>query len=96
VTALPVTGFVLWRTLRNLPPLGEGGAPTAPGPVGAQALNFSTSEIVLVSAAFVVTTTLLLTFQQTFATAFYRLHESRAKPSDFSDLGEYEGEESTL
>jgi hypothetical protein len=100
VTTIPISGFVFWRTLQNLPAL-DGGAPTGPGagaggmPPGAgglQSLGFSTTEIVVVSLISLATTMLLFTFQRTFATAFYRRHEPRKRPSDFADFGDRESE----
>lgn len=110
LTTVPVTGFLLWRTFRNLPEF-QGGAPgmgpgagagmggfPAAGAGGMQGLGLSTQELLLVSLVSVATTMLLFTFQRTYATAFYRLHEPRSRPEGFADAGGFEngGEESTL
>jgi hypothetical protein len=100
VTTLPVSGFVFWRSFQNFQQFqeagGAGGAPTPgqfPGGAGAMpGFSFSTGEIVLISLISLATTMLLFTFQRTFSTAFYRLHDPRTRPEDlveeFDDAGD--------
>ncbi|SFF98229.1 hypothetical protein SAMN04488063_1019 [Halopelagius inordinatus] len=109
VTAIPITGFVVWQTFQNLPQFQEGAAPGAGAGAGAGAgqmasLGLSTQEVLLVSLVSLATTMLLFTFQRTYATAFYRMHEPRSRPEDFAETDEFDdtggfdddGEESTL
>lgn len=110
VTAIPVTGFIFWRAFQNLPQFQDGGASMGPGAGagaggfpgagagGMQGLDLSTQEILLVSVVSLATTMLLFTFQRTYATAFYRMHEPRSRPEDVAETGEFDGggEESTL
>lgn len=115
VTAIPVTGFVVWQTFQNLPQFQEGAAPGVGAGAGAGAgagqmagLGLSTQEVILVSLISLATTMLLFTFQRTYATAFYRMHEPRSRPDDFAETDEFDdtgddtggfdddGDESTL
>jgi hypothetical protein len=92
VTTLPVSGFVFWRqfqTFQQFQQAGAGGGPTPgqfPGGAGAMpGFQFSTQEILLISLISLATTMLLFTFQRTFSTAFYRLHDPRTRPEDLVD-----------
>ncbi|MFB6107880.1 MAG: hypothetical protein ABEJ82_03440 [Haloplanus sp.] len=78
---LPVTGFVLYR-LASAGAL-SGGGPGAGAGAGAggfapgataTALSLSTPEVLALSLVSVLATALFLTFQQTYAAAFYRRH----------------------
>ena len=89
LTSVPVTGFVLWRSLQRSGELaGAGGAGTGTAPggfgpmaggTGASAMGslFSTTEAVALALVTLATAMVLTTFQQTYATAFYRRHEGQ-------------------
>ncbi|MFC6826190.1 hypothetical protein [Halopelagius fulvigenes] len=100
LTTIPITGFVVWQTFQNLPQLqdgagagaGAGASAVAGGAAPMQALGFSTQEVLLVSVISLATTMLLFTFQRTYATAFYRAHEPRARPEEFAEATDFENE----
>jgi hypothetical protein len=78
VSAVPVTGLVLWRTLDRLDSIGAGPAP-GPGPTpgfGMAADLFTTTEAVAISVVSLAVTMVLATFFRTYATAFYRDHRT--------------------
>jgi hypothetical protein len=84
LTSAPVTAFVVWRSLQRSGGLSGGTGTTPgtvppgqmPGGVGGSAMGslFSPAEAVALTLVTLATATLLTTFQQTYATAFYRRH----------------------
>jgi hypothetical protein len=77
VVNLPVAGYVTLRAMENAPATPATGVPRSfaqfgPGAFGGTASPFSTPELVGLAVASLVTTSLLVTFRQTYATAFYR------------------------
>jgi hypothetical protein len=78
LVSLPVVGFSIFRTVQRLDEIGAAQPGTAPGAGGAApgagAALFSTPEVLAISAIGLLFTTLLLPFNQAFATSFYRLH----------------------
>jgi hypothetical protein len=87
-TSLPVTGFVLLRTFQNLDAAGQGvGQPSAT----AAATGLPVTEAVAVGLISLALSTLLTTFQQTYAVAFYRRHEDAGERSDIATgIGEFD------
>jgi hypothetical protein len=76
LSAVPVTGFVLWRTVQRFEDIGAGPAP-GPGPTpdtGMVGALFSPAEAAAVGLVSLALSVLLTTFVQTYATAFYRDH----------------------
>lgn len=84
LTSAPITGFVVWRSIQRsggLSGAGAGGAGSTPpmaGGAGGAAMGslFSTTEAIALSLITLALAMVLTTFQQTYATAFYRLHDT--------------------
>ena len=82
VTAVPTVGFIIFRQIQQVQEMGAGGAGAGAGAGGFPGAGagaggfslFSPAEAALVAAVGLATTMLLTTFQQTYATAFYRDH----------------------
>jgi hypothetical protein len=79
LTSAPVTAFVMWRSLQQsggLPATGSGAQQPMTG-VGGSAMTslFSPAEAVALALVTLAITMVLTTFQQTYATAFYRRHD---------------------
>jgi hypothetical protein len=79
-TAAPVTAFTLARTFQRMDEMGAGpgagpgaGVPAGPG-TGFGGSLFSVPEIAAIALISLALGTLLTTFQQTYATSFYRHH----------------------
>ncbi|MUV58169.1 hypothetical protein [Halogeometricum sp. CBA1124] len=92
VATLPVSGPIYFRVFQNLdqlqdlPAQGQGMAPGAT-PQAFQSFQFSTQEVLLLSAISLAVTMLLFAFRQTYATAFYRDHAPSPadETADFDD-----------
>lgn len=83
VTSAPVTGFVLVRTLASVPQVPEGGAPAG----GVPAVLFSPVEVAAIVTLSLLVSTLLVTFQRTYAVAFFRRHAREEPNSGVGALG---------
>ena len=70
VTAIPITGFTFYRTFRNMNAAEPGQA------AAASSFGFSPAEAIALGVVSLAMSTLLTTFQQTYAVAFYRRHAS--------------------
>ncbi|SFR46679.1 DUF7847 domain-containing protein [Halogeometricum limi] len=84
VTIVPTVGATLYPVLSNVDQLQEMQQSGMDQAAASQmaAFQLSTTEVVLVSAISLATTMLLFTFQQTYATAFYRAHRPRTDDGD--------------
>ena len=80
VTSTPITGFVLLRTLQNA------GTQTPEQAPAATAGLFSPAEVAAIAVFSLALSTVLQTFQQTYAVAFWRRHADDAE----SDVDEDE------
>lgn len=75
LTAIPVTGFVVWRTFQRMDAIGAGGTPPGAQPGFGTGMGlFSTTEALALAVVALAMTTVLTTFYQAYATAFYRDH----------------------
>jgi len=79
LTSLPLTGFVIYRTLTSLESM-QGGPPTGGAPAGggfgagAAPQLFSLPEVIGISLLSLVLSTLITTFVRTYAVAFFTRH----------------------
>jgi uncharacterized membrane protein len=83
LTSAPITGFVVWRSLQQSGGFSgaggaAGGTPPMAGGTGGAAMGslFSTTEAIALALITLALAMVLTTFQQTYATAFYRRHDT--------------------